>query len=145
MSKSVSDSRNAAAIGTRKRTRIAASPGASSIQAARASCGSGRRSAGTLRLRPGEDPAALLEDAVDVRVERLQSRGDRLPAADRGLEVLGQLLRDLLPLRHARQRLDARELDAKRARLLVAGERLGVPRLAARGQVARQLVELPLH
>src|SRR6476619_2484393 len=130
MSKSVSERKNPAAIGTRKRTRIAARPGASSIHAARASWGRGPRSAATARLRPGEDPPPLLEDAVHVGVERLQRRGDRLAAADRRLEILRQLLRDLLPLGHARQGLDVRELDPERARLRVSGERLRVPGLA---------------
>src|SRR5690349_20992134 len=113
MSKSVSESRSAAAIGTRKRTRIAVRPGARNIQAARPSCGADRRprlSRGVVRrggsaatgpslplLLPGprQDPAPLLEDPVDVRVDRLQCVGDGRAAPDRPLQILPELLRDL--------------------------------------------------
>src|SRR5580765_6005424 len=125
MSKSVSDSSNAAPIGMRKRTVMAKRPGARNIHAARASCRG--MSAATAGLRARQDPAALLEDEVHVAVERGERRGDGLAAADGALEVLGDLLRDLLPLQHARQRRHADELVAEGAGLLVVGERRIVP------------------
>src|SRR4029077_12531963 len=106
MSKSVSDSSNAAPIGMIKRTVMASRPGARNIHAARTSCRG--VSAATAGLCARQDPAALLEDVVHVAVERREGRGDGLAASDGALEVLGDLLRDLLPLGHARQRRHAR-------------------------------------
>ncbi len=92
----------------------------------------------------GEDPAPLLEHAVDVRVERGEGRRHRPPPADRRLRDFGDLLRDLLPLGHPRHRLDPRELDAEGPRLRVSGER-GTSQAARRaGRSPGELVEARL-
>src|SRR5438552_7033406 len=135
MSKSVSDRKNAAAIGTRNRTAIAARPGASSIHAARASCaaaGGWPASPATAGLCARQHPAPFLQHAIHIAVERGQADADRLAAPDGGLQILGHFLRDLLPLGHARHGLDPRELDSEGPGLHVVGKRRILPGLPDR-------------
>src|SRR6185369_908627 len=140
MSKSVSERKSDAAIGTRKKRPMTRSPGARKMAAARASFESGRL-AGNGRPPPREHPAPLLQDPVDVRVELGQRAGNALPLPDRGLQPLRHVLSDLLPLRDSRHRRDVLDLDAKGAELLVVRERRVVPRGAGRGQVPGERVE----
>ena len=155
MSKSVSESRNAATMGTMKRTRMAARPGARSITAARASCGRPRALRDSFGGRRAHrcSPAARRSGArarIQRRFSSMRSTSAssvaRAPGtgsrpADRRLHVLRDLLGDLLPFGHARHRLDSRELDSEGLRLDVPGEGRVVPGLAPRGQVSRQRIE----
>src|SRR5215510_15946495 len=97
MSKSVSDSRNPAAIGSAKNTPIVRRDGERNSHAARISCGvelarRGSAATGGLRPAPRKNPAPLLEDPVHVRVETGKRRRHRLAPADRGLHVFLHLL-----------------------------------------------------
>src|SRR6266498_5211559 len=102
MSKSVKDRRRDAAIGRRKKIPMTRRPGERKRAAARTSLPIERRSAGTAFPLPGEHPAPLFENSVDVFVELRERGGDALTPADRRLQALGELLCDLLPLGHAR-------------------------------------------
>src|SRR4029450_5130990 len=130
MSKSVSESRNPAAIGSAKNTPIVRRAGDRNSQAARISCGVERVShasaaTGHLGAASGENPAPLLENPVHVRVEPGERSLHGLAPADRRLHVFLDLLRDLLPLGRA-------------------GGGSVVPAFAPGGEIPRQLVETSL-
>src|SRR5512138_3144265 len=129
MSKSVRLSSSDAATGRKKNTKMSASAGATKSHAAfvpsagsrigRARVLTGPASARArcaLRSRVAlRHPPALLEQSVHVAIERGKRRVDREAAANRLLAGLEDLRRDLLPLRHLRERDDALELIAERA------------------------------
>src|SRR5690606_2224927 len=130
MSKSVKLSRNAASTGSRKNTPIRksagprktsaeapappASPGISGRRRrgragpagagrtprAASAAASGTRLISPLRFLPREQPAPLLEDAVDLRVQCAQRLIHRGRAARRALALLEHLGHDQLGLRH---------------------------------------------
>jgi len=77
-------------------------------------------------------------------VELRQRRGDVRGAARRGLSAIGDGRRDLLVLRHLRQRLHALELLAKRGEVLLGHDRRRVPRAAPRRQIAGQIEKADL-
>src|SRR5437867_5480658 len=151
MSKSVRERRTEAPIGRRKNKPITRRPGARKMSAARTSLDrrgpGGRRtsitsSAATLVSAPSrEHPAPLLQDPIDVRVDRGERRRKSLAPADGGLEAFRHVLGDLLPLGDPRHRRDPLDLDAERAGLLVPCESRVVPRRARGGKVAGERVE----
>src|SRR5438067_110980 len=145
MSKSVRESRTDAAIGSRKKSPMTRRPGARKKSAARTSPGTRRRSTAMVTSAACEHPAPLLEDPVDVPVDRRESRWKTLPSADGGFETLGHVLRNLLPFRNPRHRHDALGLDAECAGLLVPRQRRIVPGGADGGEVSRQCIEAGLH
>src|SRR5262245_11149841 len=136
MSKSVRLKRSAASTGTKKKTAMASSAGASRTYAA----GSGRRMS-----RPViEDPTTLLEERVGVVIEG----GERLlagqVAAHRGLRVASDQARDALPLRNLGRRADRLELGPEGVRVGVRRQCGVPPGAAASGEVTGQAVELHL-
>src|SRR5512143_330912 len=120
MSKSVRLSSSDAATGRKKNTKMSASAGATKSHAAFVPSAGIR--IGRVRVLTGlasardrrapyprvtlRHPSALLQQSVHVTIERGERRVDRQSAANRLLAILEDLRRDLLPLRHLRERHD---------------------------------------
>src|SRR5262245_24403757 len=111
MSKSVKLSRSDAATGTTKKSAITESAGATNNHP-----GLARQERTSVPLFLVEQPAPLLEDRVDVPIERRKRRLRCRVAADRALGVVGDLVGDALPLRDLRRRAHGVELRAEGAR-----------------------------
>src|SRR6266478_5706807 len=140
MSKSVRLNTTDATTGTTKKTAISASAGATNAHP-----GATRGpSAAIAMLRAREHPAALLEDRVDVGVERGERRIERRPAADRRLDVLAERARDALPFRDLRCRAHVPKLDPERLRAAVVAQQRVVPRVAARREITGESIEREL-
>src|SRR5678816_1755973 len=102
MSKSVTLRSSDATTGRKKKTPMSASDGARKNHAA-VLASDGILSLGILLLRLViHQPPPLLEDPVNVPVERRHRLLRSLVPADRALAVLEDLRRDLLPLRNLR-------------------------------------------
>src|SRR5882672_1985616 len=149
MSKSVRLKTTDATTGTTKKTAISTSAGATNAHPgsrgrARARPAAAVASAPIAARRALEDPAALLEDRVDVAIERREGVVERRAAANRRLDVLADGACDALPLRDLRRRPDVLELDRERLRAPVAAQERIVPRVAARREVAREPIERQL-
>src|SRR6266481_2946316 len=90
----------------------------------------------------GQNVSPFLEHCVHILIERPQSLIHGLGPPNRLLPTLVDGSRDLLPLRHLRQRLYSLELIAERPRVLVVRERRVLPRRLPRRQIAREHIKL---
>src|SRR6185437_371648 len=117
--------------------------------AARARCCStvsSRRMALARRLRrvARDDPAALVENRVDVLIERRQRARRRYAAPDGLLGLIDDLARDRFPLRNFGRRAHAVQLYPERVCVAIRLEARCAPYIEARGQVAARVVERKL-
>jgi hypothetical protein len=92
-------------------------------------------------LRARAQPAALLEQRVDPRVELRRRRVDVLRRAHHALGGELHLLEDTLPFGNLRRGAHALELAGEGLRRRIARRARRAPGAAARRQVARQRVK----
>src|SRR6266478_314346 len=90
----------------------------------------------------GQKVSAFFQHGVHILIERRQRLILGLGLPNRLLSMLVDGSRDLLPLRHLRQRLYSLQLIAECIRVLVVCECRVVPRSLPRGKIAREYVKL---
>ena len=92
-------------------------------------------------MRPREDPPPLRQQAVHVGVQRREGLLSRHDAARRRFAVIGDQVRDLIPLGDLGCRLDVRQLPCKGRHVSAARNRSILPCGPTWRQVRREVVK----